>query len=66
MKYIKQEGGSDGATVAVPQGNNVPVVAQPILFKNPYNNYNNMPNQNMVAPPGTYGSSPGSNGAIYS
>ena len=63
LKNIIQEGGSDGAAVDVPQGNNVPVVAQPVLFKNPYNI---MLNQNMVSPPGTYGSAPGSNGALYS
>ena len=45
--------------MAVSQGNNVPVFAQPVLFKNPYNNYNNIRNQNIVAPPGTYGSTPG-------
>ena len=69
LKNIKQEGGSDGAAVAVPQGNNIPVVAQPVLFNNPYNI---MFNQNMVSPPGTYGyapgygAPPGSNGAPYS
>ena len=72
LKNIKQEGGSDGVAVAVPQGNNIPVVAQPILFKNPYNTYHNLRNQNMVSPPGTYGyapgygAPPGSNGAPYS
>ena len=67
LKNIKQEGGSDGAAVAVPQGNNIPVVAQSVLFNNPYNI---MFNQNMVSPPGTYGyapgygAPPGSNGAL--